>query len=109
MYKHITIKFKKKIMFLLQQTGQTYLLLFLQALCGTRVEVPTLSGERIMLDLQNEIIKPTTIKRVSGRGMPLPKDKVKRGDLLVMFDIVFPDKIASTTRDYLRNTLPPVK
>ena len=103
MYKHITIKFKKKIMFLLQQTGQTYLLLFLQALCGTRVEVPTLSGERIMLDLQNEIIKPTTIKRVSGRGMPLPKD------LLVMFDIVFPDKFASTTRDYLRNTLPPVK
>ena len=77
-----------------------------QALCGTRVEVPTLSGDRILLDLQNEVIKPTTVRRVPGRGMPMPKDATKRGDLLVSFDIVFPEKIPATTRDYLRNTLP---
>ena len=70
------------------------------------MEVPTLSGDRILLDLQNEVIKPTTVRRVPGRGMPMPKDATKRGDLLVSFDIVFPEKIPATTRDYLRNTLP---
>jgi DnaJ-class molecular chaperone len=65
-------------------TFKTIFLSFFQALCGTRVEVPTLSGDRMVLNLQDEIIRPTTVKRVPGRGMPMPKDTTKRGDLVVI-------------------------
>lgn len=77
-----------------------------EALCGTRVEVPTLSGDRVTLNMTDEIIRPTTLKRILGRGMPMPKDPTKRGDLLVTFDIVFPERIPAATRDLLRSSLP---
>ena len=34
------------------------------------------------------------------------KDPTKRGDLLISFDIVFPDKITPMTRETLKNSLP---
>ena len=43
----------------------------LQALCGVRVDVPTLSGgDRLVLSLTDEVIKPTTVKRIVGKGLP---------------------------------------
>ena len=63
-------------------------------------------SKKTFLILQDEIIRPTTVKRVPGRGMPMPKDTTKRGDLLVTFDIVFPEKLPAATRDLLRNSLP---
>ena len=38
----------------------------------------------MVLNLQDEIIRPTTVKRVAGRGMPMPKDTTKRGDLVLI-------------------------
>ena len=78
----------------------------LQALCGTRVDVPTLTGDRLVLSLHDEVIKPSTVKRIIGKGLPQSKDPSRRGDLLVSFDIVFPEKITHITRDTLRNSLP---
>ena len=54
----------------------------------------------------NEIVKPTTVKRIAGQGLPLPKDSTKRGDLLVSFDIKFPDYLAQSVKDILHDTLP---
>lgn len=81
-------------------------MLFLQALCGTLVEVPTLTGEKIPVDMLNEIIKPSTSKRIVGQGLPMPKDPTKRGDLIVNFDIRFPDHLAQSVKDILHDTLP---
>ena len=77
-----------------------------QALCGSRTEVPLLGGERMVINLQDEVIKPTTVKRVVGKGLPNPKDPARRGDLIVNFDIVFPERLSTTTRDLFRSHLP---
>ena len=80
--------------------------ILLQALCGVRVDVPLLGGEKIGINLQDEVIKPSTVKRVIGKGLPNPKDSARRGDLIVSFDIVFPERLSTTTRDLFRSHLP---
>ncbi|XP_055844510.1 dnaJ protein homolog 1 [Episyrphus balteatus] len=77
-----------------------------QALCGTVVQVPTLSGDKITVNTQGEIIKPNTVKRINGKGLPFPKEPSRRGDLLVAFDIKFPDSLMSGTKDLLTEILP---
>lgn len=72
-----------------------------EALCGTVVRVPTLNGESITLDTNGEVIKPNTVKRIQGKGLPFPKEPSRKGDLLVAFDIKFPDRINKATRDCL--------
>jgi len=76
------------------------------ALCGGgTLQIPTLSGRKIPLTLDN-VVKPSTKKKIKGEGLPLPKEPTKRGDLVVDFDIKFPDKISASTKEILRDTLP---
>ena len=49
-----------------------------QALCGVMVDIPTLTGEKIPINLATEVIKPSTTKRINGYGLPLPKEPTKR-------------------------------
>ncbi|XP_059220176.1 dnaJ protein homolog 1 [Stomoxys calcitrans] len=77
-----------------------------QALCGTSISVPTLHGDRITVSSQGEILKPTTVKRLSGRGLPFPKEPSKRGDLLVSYDIKFPDSLQPGTKELISEILP---
>lgn len=76
------------------------------ALCGTIVEVPTLYGDKIPIDLSKEIIRPTTTRRIIGKGIPYPKDTSKKGDIIVVFDIKFPDYLSPNAKEILRDTLP---
>lgn len=77
-----------------------------QALCGVQVHVPTLSGENVTLNTTNEVIKPNTVKRIQGKGLPFPKEPSRRGDLLVAFEIQFPDKLTQATKDILADLFP---
>ncbi|XP_068142068.1 dnaJ protein homolog 1 [Drosophila tropicalis] len=77
-----------------------------QALCGTPLTIPTLQGDSIAVNTQGEIIKPTTTKRISGRGLPFPKEPSRRGDLIVAFDIKFPDSLPTNLRYQLSELLP---
>jgi len=77
-----------------------------EALCGSRTEVPLLGGEKMIINLQDEVIKPSTVKRVVGKGLPNPKDTARRGDLIVNFDIVFPERLSTATRDLFKSHLP---
>lgn len=77
-----------------------------QALCGVTVRVPTLNGEHITLNTTNEVIKPSTVKRIQGKGLPFPKEPSRRGDLLVAFDIQFPDRLTQATKDILADLFP---
>uniref|UniRef100_A0A0A9W5F1 J domain-containing protein n=1 Tax=Lygus hesperus TaxID=30085 RepID=A0A0A9W5F1_LYGHE len=76
------------------------------ALCGTVIDVPTLTGERFPLSFVKEIIKPQTQKRITGYGLPYPKDPSRKGDLIVVFDIVFPDSLHPNAKEILRDALP---
>ncbi|XP_043242136.1 dnaJ protein homolog 1-like [Amphibalanus amphitrite] len=75
------------------------------ALCGTTVMIPTLTGERVPLDLTREVIKPTTTRRIQGRGLPYPKEPNRRGDLIVSFDIKFPDRLSSSAKEIISSVL----
>ncbi|KAL2294130.1 hypothetical protein Nmel_007852 [Mimus melanotis] len=75
------------------------------ALCGCTVNIPTIDGRVIPLPC-NDIIKPGTVKRLRGEGLPFPKAPSQRGDLIVEFKIRFPDRIAPQTRQILKQHLP---
>lgn len=76
-----------------------------QALCGCTVNIPTIDGRVIPLPC-SDIIKPGTVKRLRGEGLPFPKAPFQRGDLIVEFKIRFPDRIAPQTRLILKQHLP---
>lgn len=79
--------------------------LFFQALVGCNVQIPTLEGRKLSLHI-TDIIKPNTVKRIQSKGLPNPKDASKRGDLVVNFDIRFPDSLPQATKDILGDCLP---
>lgn len=76
-----------------------------EALCGAQLRVPTLGGAVITLNTVGEVIKPVTVKRIPGRGLPYPKEPARKGDLLVAFDIKFPDAVNEETRAALGQLL----
>lgn len=75
------------------------------ALCGGTVKIPTLDGNSIPLEL-TEVIKPNSTKRLTGQGLPTPKQPSRRGDLIITFDIKFPDHLPGGTKEILREILP---
>lgn len=76
-----------------------------QALCGTTIDIPTLDGTTHQMKLDN-VIKPNSTKRLSGQGLPNPKAGNKRGDLIVEFNVVFPDSLNSASKELIMNALP---
>ena len=77
-----------------------------EALTGTVIDVPTLSSQPLTLNFINNIISPQTVKRIPGHGLPKPKEPSSKGDLIVNFDIQFPNHITPDTRDILADVLP---
>lgn len=77
-----------------------------QALCGTVIKVPTLAGETLTISTIGEVVKPNTVKRLQGRGLPFTKEPSRKGDLLVAFDIQFPNHLNQNAKDILGDLLP---
>jgi len=75
------------------------------ALCGTTITVPTLDPTRVRKLQLNEVIKPTTEKRLTSDGLPYPKQPTKRGDIIVRFDIKFPDTLTKEQKENISSTL----
>jgi len=82
----------------------TYKIPLREALCGSVVQVPTLEGKKVGINC-NEVIKPTTTKRLQGYGLPFPKEPNRRGDLIVSFDVLFPDTVSTTSKRTLYEAL----
>jgi len=76
-----------------------------EALCGTLVNVPLLNGQKRTINCMDEVIKPNTIKRIQGEGLPYPKEASRKGDLIIKFDIAFPDRISQGSKDILGDVL----
>ena len=77
-----------------------------QALCGgTVVSVPTLgSGRTVQLPLRG-VVSPGTAKTVTGEGLPNSKT-LQRGNIVVSFDIEFPQSLCPVSKELLLNALP---
>jgi len=82
----------------------TYKIPLREALCGSVVQVPTLEGKKVGINC-NEVIKPSTTKRLQGYGLPFPKEPNRRGDLIVSFEVLFPDNISTTSKRTLYEAL----
>ena len=39
------------------------------------------------------------------KTVPLPKDPTKRGDLIVSFDVLFPDQLSQSSKDIIYDVL----
>ena len=78
---------------------------FFQALCGTTVYVPTLDRNTIPVPVTS-VVKPGSTHTLRGDGMPHPKQPTRRGDLIVEFDVRFPDRLSNNTKEILRDCLP---
>lgn len=76
-----------------------------QSLCGCSVTVSTIDGKTCNMKI-TDVIKPGMRKTISGQGLPFPKNPEQRGDLVVEFDVNFPDSLPTTAKDVLKRHLP---
>jgi DnaJ family protein B protein 4 len=65
-----------------------------QALTGVKINLPTLDGQSVEV-LIRDVIKPGYQKRIPGRGMPVYNIPGQFGDLIVKFEIQWPNRIES--------------
>ncbi|XP_075870020.1 dnaJ homolog subfamily B member 5 [Nelusetta ayraudi] len=75
-----------------------------EALCGCTVNVPTLDNRMMPLPC-SDVIKPGAIRRLRGEGLPVPKSPSQRGDLVVEFQVLFPDRIPPQSREIIKHSL----
>ncbi|KAM6986776.1 dnaJ homolog subfamily B member 5 [Aplochiton taeniatus] len=75
-----------------------------EALCGCTVNVPTLDNRMMPLPC-SDVIQPGAIRRLRGEGLPLHKNPSQRGDLVVEFQVIFPDRIPPQSREIIKHSL----
>ncbi|CAO1942472.1 unnamed protein product [Urochloa humidicola] len=75
------------------------------ALTGWSFSFRLLSGKKVSLAFQDEVICPGYEKVISGEGMPIPEQKGTRGDIRVKFEIVFPKELTDEQRAGLAEIL----
>jgi len=83
----------------------TYKIPLREALCGSLIQVPTLEGKKVAINCSGEVIKPSTTKRLQGYGLPFPKEPQRRGDLIVNFEVLFPDQLSASSKQTIYDAL----
>lgn len=73
----------------------------LQALTGLDVHVTTLDGRTLPISV-NEIVRPGMQKTVPGEGMPLVSDPDEKGNLIIDFNILFPESLSEDQKTSLK-------
>lgn len=74
------------------------------ALIGTTVEVLTLDQRTIPIAI-TEIVKPNEPKLVADEGMPIVGKPNKRGNLIIKFDVQFPDMLTVAQKEKIVDAL----
>lgn len=82
-----------------------FFLLSYQALCGCTVNAPTLDGRSLPVST-TDIVQPGMKRRISGEGLPYPKRPDRRGDLIVEYEVKFPERLSQSARDTIGQVLP---
>lgn len=74
------------------------------ALTGYSKKITLLDGKKILIS-NEQVTKPGHVEKVVGRGMPKQKNPSQMGDLLVKFDIEFPDSLSKEKQEQLKKIL----
>eukprot|EP00760_Papus_ankaliazontas_P022865 PhM_4_TR19054/c1_g1_i1/m.3195/K09503/DNAJA2; DnaJ homolog subfamily A member 2 len=77
-----------------------------QALCGHKFAVTHLDGRKLIIDTEGEVIKPGDVRVVAGEGLPIWESPTKRGDLVITFDVKYPESLSPEVVAALRTSLP---
>lgn len=72
------------------------------ALTGSLVIVEGLEKENIELKLDN-VVTPDSVRHVKGQGMSRRSQPSQRGDMVISFNVSFPDKLLPAERALLRD------
>ena len=73
-----------------------------EALCGFKFNLKLLNGKNVVINNTDSVIKPGYKKAIQGFGME--RDNMK-GNLVLVFDIEFPDKIDKDSKEYIMKGL----
>lgn len=69
-----------------------------QAICGGTFEVPHLNSHSVKVRVpRGVVLAPGTVKCVPGEGMPKRQNPHLRGDLVLRFDVEFPEALHEAT------------
>ncbi|ESN99001.1 hypothetical protein HELRODRAFT_155930 [Helobdella robusta] len=74
------------------------------AILGTTIQIPNLDGRRISKEIGPLRSSSYTLK-IPNEGLPISKTPNKRGDLIVEFEVFFPDNLPATTRNRIADLL----
>eukprot|EP00798_Chlamydomonas_sp_ICE-L_P008304 gene8304-1576_t len=80
-------------------------LMLVDALCGTTMSIPLLDGSKIDVPV-NDIITPTSVKLLKGKGMPITKAPGTFGNLIIKFEVQFPRTLTDEQKTLVRPFLP---
>ncbi|XP_051119153.1 uncharacterized protein LOC127243267 [Andrographis paniculata] len=82
----------------------SYQVTLAQAIRGTTVEIVTLDNRNLSIPV-TDIISPGYELVVEKEGMPISKEPSKYGNLKIIFDVKFPEKLAPDQRAALKEAL----
>ena len=80
-------------------------ILLSESLCGLEFIVNHPNGKKILIK-NEDIIKPGEIKVIYGLGFPMDDTGIRYGDMIVKFNIVFPEEIDAAKKELLYKLLP---
>ena len=78
-------------------------ILLSEALCGVKFKLYHLDGRELMIKTE-DIIKPNEEYILENEG--LSRDEYRSGDLIVRFNIIFPDSLSKERKHYISKILP---
>ena len=70
-------------------------------------QVEHLDGRKINVPMPIGVIKPGSESRVPGEGMPIRKEGAvrRKGDLVVKWEVEFPDRLTPSQREGIKKVL----
>ena len=74
---------------------------------GGKKTVVHLDGQNLQVPVPLGVVKPGQETRISGRGMPVRKEGQthKKGDLIVKWEIVFPNRLTGSQKEGIKKVL----
>ncbi|XP_058111685.1 uncharacterized protein LOC131254999 [Magnolia sinica] len=75
-----------------------------EALTGTSVHLTTLDGRRLTIPV-TDIVSPGYELVITNEGMPITKERRKRGNLRIKFDVVFPARLTAEKQAGIKRIL----